>query len=48
MRFEVATGTVVAGFRVECPVGEGGMGAVYPAEAPDGQRAARQESKLGT
>jgi hypothetical protein len=40
MRSEVPTGTVLAGFRVEWPVGEGGMGAVYLAEAPDGQRAA--------
>jgi ABC-type transport system substrate-binding protein/tRNA A-37 threonylcarbamoyl transferase component Bud32 len=40
MRSEVPTGTVLAGFRVESLIGEGAMGAVYLAEARDGQRVA--------
>src|SRR5215470_15253854 len=40
MRAEIPTGTVVAGFRVVSQIGEGAMGAVYLAEAPDGARVA--------
>jgi ABC-type transport system substrate-binding protein/DNA-binding beta-propeller fold protein YncE/predicted Ser/Thr protein kinase len=41
LRAEVATGTVVAGFRVESLIGEGGVGAVYLAEeATTGNRVA--------
>src|SRR5262245_8901021 len=40
MRSEVPTGTVLAGFRVESPIGEGAMGAVYVATGPDRQRVA--------
>jgi len=40
MRSQITTGTVLAGFRVESPIGEGAMGAVYLAGAPDGHRVA--------
>src|SRR5262245_37967038 len=40
MGYEVPTGTVLAGFRVERLIGEGAMGAVYLAEAPDGGQVA--------
>jgi predicted Ser/Thr protein kinase len=40
MRSDVPTGTVLAGFRVESLLGEGAMGTVYVAEAPNGQRVA--------
>ena len=36
MRSNIETGSVLAGFRVESLIGEGAMGAVYLAEAPDG------------
>src|SRR5436190_12034068 len=32
MRMEVGAGTIIAGFRVESPLGEGAMGTVYLAE----------------
>jgi ABC-type transport system substrate-binding protein/tRNA A-37 threonylcarbamoyl transferase component Bud32 len=37
MRAPVATGSVVAGYRIEAMVGEGAMGTVYVAEATQGQ-----------
>ena len=37
MRSSLPTGTVVAGFRVEALIGEGAVGTVYRAEAPDGR-----------
>src|SRR5262249_3970338 len=37
MQSPLAAGTVVAGFRVESLIGEGAMGAVYRATAPDGR-----------
>jgi serine/threonine-protein kinase len=40
MAFEVPTGTVLAGFRVLSPIGEGAMGTVYLAEGSDGGRVA--------
>jgi ABC-type oligopeptide transport system substrate-binding subunit len=44
MATEVTTGTVVAGFRVESPIGEGAMGAVYLAE--DTRRGGRVALKV--
>src|SRR5919198_4819301 len=40
MRTPVATGTVVAGFRVESQIGEGAMGSVYLAQDAEGNRVA--------
>lgn len=40
MAFEVSTGTVLAGFRVLSPIGDGATGTVYLAESPDGSRVA--------
>jgi predicted Ser/Thr protein kinase len=40
MRSSTPTGTVLAGFRVEAPIGEGAMGAVYLAADSTGRRVA--------
>jgi serine/threonine-protein kinase len=40
MRSTIETGTVLAGFRVESPIGEGAMGTVYLAAGTDGTRVA--------
>ncbi len=40
MATQVRTGTVIAGFRVESPIGEGAMGAIYLAENANGDRVA--------
>ena len=40
MRSELSAGTVLAGFRIDSPIGDGATGVVYLAEATDGTRLA--------